>query len=164
MIEDMMVVNGWYLTGIPGLDRPNFETLEGLAINSANVETVDGVTNKKKRFSTQIIDFGEATLTRPFYSNVDDYALQIFAIACIRQGYKVDVTAVKRHKNRDVAAFLLKDFRISSVQFPTWDVAGEDKFVVTYPFTYDDFYVVPLEFQVTNQPSLGSPTLNQPIG
>lgn len=163
MVEDLMVVNGWYLEGIPGLDKPNFETLEGLQINSNNVETVDGVTNKKKRFSSQLVDFGEGTLARPFQSNVDDYALQIFSIACIRQGYKVDVVAVKRHKNRDVAAFLLKDFRIGSVQFPTFNVEGEEKFIVTYAFTYDDMFLVPLEFNITNQPSLGTPVLNQPI-
>lgn len=163
MVEDLMVVNGWYLTGIPGVQSPNFETLEGLQINGSNVETVDGVTNKKKRFSSQLVDFGEGTLTRPFQSNVDDYALQIFSIACIRQGYKVDVNAIKRHKNRDVASFLLKDFRIGSVQFPTFNVEGEEKFVVTYPFTYDDLFVVPLQFQVTSQPALGTPVLNQPI-
>ena len=163
-MEDLMVVNGWYLNGLPGVQRPNFETLEGLSVEGGNVETVDGVTNKKKRFSDQLINFGDGSLTRPFQSNVDDYALQIFSIACIRQGYKVDVTAIKRHKNRDVAAFLLKDFRISAVQFPTFNVEGAEKFVVTYPFTYDDLFLVPLAFEVTNQPSLSSPILNGTIG
>lgn len=162
-VEDMMVVNGWYLDGIPGLQYPNFETLDGIEINSENVETVDGVTNKKKRFSDQIVDFGTGTLTRPFQSNVDDYALQIFSIACIRQGYKVDVTATKRHKQVNVFSLLLKDFRIGSIKLPTFNVEGKEKFVVNYPFTYDDVYMIPLRFEVTNTPTLGTPAIGSNI-
>lgn len=164
MVNDMMVTNGWVLEGIPGVSLPHFETLEGVSINSNTVETVDGITNKKKRFSTQIMDFAEMTLTRPFQSNVDDYALQIFAIACIKQGYKIDVTAVKRHKNVDVFTLLFRDFRFVSVQLPTLDVQGEEKFSVTYPATCDEWFMIPNRFEVNNPATLGTPAINKPIG
>jgi len=164
MVKDLMVTNGWILEGIPGLVEPHFETLTGLSIGGESVETVDGVTNKKKKFSDQIVDYSDITLTRPFQSDVNDYALQIFAIACIKQGYKIDIVATKRHKQIDVFSMLLKDFRMSAIQFPDFNVEGREKFVVTYPATIDDAYMVPLQFDVTNQPNLVTPVLNSVIG
>lgn len=159
-----MVQNGWYLEGIPGASQnPHFETLEGLQVGGNSVESVDGVTNKKKRYSSQIMDFGEVTLTRPWQSDVDDYAIHIFAMACIRLGYKIDVVAYKRHKQTNVFSCLLKDFRIVNIQFPNWDVAGEDKFVVTYNASYDDMFLTPLQFQVNQNVNLQTPTIGVAI-
>lgn len=163
-VQDLMVQNGWYLEGIPGASaNPHFETLEGLGIGATNVETVDGVTNKKKRYSSQIMDYKEITLTRPFQSNEDDYALHIVAMACIRLGFKMNISAVKRHKQVNVFACLLRDFRILDVAFPNFNVEAEEKFIVTYMASIDDMFLTPLRFQVTNNVTLPSPTLNVPI-
>ena len=155
-VKDLVVLNGYRISGVPGLsDNPHFETFEGLKISGEEVSTVDGVTNKRKKFSGQVVDFGDLTMGRPFQSNEDDYALQILAMACIKLGYKFDVLLIKYHKSQEIFNILLKDFRIKSVNFPTFDVESVEKMVVTYEASCDDAYLVPVQFSVQSAlPSL----------
>ncbi|MCE7766847.1 hypothetical protein GQL56_29930, partial [Pseudomonas putida] len=63
--NDLYVNNGWYLE-IPGLVSPHFETLEGVQKAANKVSIVDAGSNKKYQFGTQIIDFGEMSLSRTY--------------------------------------------------------------------------------------------------
>lgn len=134
---DLLVTNGWYLE-IAGLVSPHFETLDGLGITSNSVELVDAGTNKKHKFPTQILDFGELTLTRTAQNNADDATLAQITDDCIRRGLKFDCAVVKLHNQEEVFRILLRGFRITAYTFPTFDVGGEEKFTYNYTCTVDD--------------------------
>lgn len=137
-IKDVLVTNGWYLE-LPGVVSGHFETLEGLQKNTTDVEMVDGGTNKKVSFGGQVIDYGKLTLTRPLQNNADDVALKDLADEMVATGKKINVTAVKMHKGQELFRVLIEGFRISSYKYPTLNVAGTEKFMVTYTAGYDDF-------------------------
>jgi hypothetical protein len=99
--KDLFVQNGWYLE-LPGLNAPHFETLEGVQENSNTVEIVDAGTNKKHKFGTQIIDYGEMTLTRTRQGTPEDALLSAMVKECIERGLKVPCVAVKLHKQQEV--------------------------------------------------------------
>jgi hypothetical protein len=91
--QDVYVANGWYLNiPVPGImSDAIFETLEGMQKQSGTVETVDAGTNRKYKFSTQLTDYGEMTLTRSYQGNVTDRALEILVNQMIENGLKLPV-------------------------------------------------------------------------
>lgn len=143
--QDLYVVNGWYLTiPVPGIgSNALFETLEGMQKTSGSVEIVDAGTNKKFKFGDQIIDFGEMTLTRTYQGNTVDRAIEALVNACIENGLKLPVTAVKIHNKKEVFTVVFENFRFVSSTFPTWDTGGTEKFTVSYGATCDDWAIVP---------------------
>lgn len=138
---DLYVVNGWYLE-IPGLVSPHFETLEGVQKTSNKVDIVDAGTNTKYKFGTQIIDFGEMTLTRTYQGTVDDITLETLVQTMIQEGLKLPVTAIKMHNKREVFRIQFDGFNIHSTTMPTFDVNGEEKFLVQYMATCDGWRIV----------------------
>lgn len=138
---DLYVVNGWYLE-IQGLVSPHFETLEGVGKSSNKVEIVDAGTNKKFKFGTQIIDFGELSLTRTYQGTADDISLERLVDRMITTGLKLDVSAVKLHNKVEVFRILLSGFNFQSSKYPTFDVNGEEKFSVSYMATCDDYKLI----------------------
>jgi hypothetical protein len=139
---DLLVTNGWYLEGLPGLVSPHFETLEGIQVVSNSVEIVDAGTNKKHRFSSQILDYGTMTLTRTLQGNLQDSILQGLAETMIRFGAKYNVRGIKLHHQAPAFIVLFQGFRISAVNFPTWDVNAEEKHLVTYAATADEWTII----------------------
>jgi hypothetical protein len=145
---DLYVTNGWYIeipsfASFPGLQSPHFQTLEGLGIDSGTVDIVDAGTNIKYKFPTQILDFTEITLTRTLDGGPDDAALDILAQLCLRQGVKVPVVSiVKMHNQQEVFRVQAQGFRLLSEKFPTMDINGEDKFLMTYRATIDQYQKV----------------------
>lgn len=139
--KDLFVTNGWYFE-IPGLISPHFETLEGVQKTANKVEIVDAGTNKKYKFGTQIIDFGDLSITRTYQGTVDDIALEKLVDLMIGEGLKLPVTAVKLHNRQEVFRVQMDGFNIHSKQMPTFDVNAEEKFTVTYQATCDDWRIV----------------------
>lgn len=144
--KDAYVVNGWYLSipvaGI--LSNGIFETLEGLGKSSGVVEIVDAGTNRKHKFSDQITDFKEMTLTRTYQGNETDRALEALVNIMIEQGLKLPVTAVKMHHGKEVLSFAFEGFSFHSSDFPTFDVNGTEKFTVSYMATCDGWEPIPV--------------------
>lgn len=144
---DVMVVNGWYLDlseisdiGIDAL----FQTLEGVGRSNGTVEVVDAGTNKKLKFSDQIIDFSEMTLTRTYQNNKIDKAMQDLISEMLSTGLKLDeVIAVKMHNGVQVMRYLFTGFRFSSEENPAFDTEGTEKFTVSYKATCDDYVQLP---------------------
>lgn len=134
--KDLYVSNGWYLE-IPGLTSPHFETLEGIQRNSNDVEIVDAGTNKKHKFGTQIIDFGDMTITRTRQGTPDDALISAIARECIERGLKIPVVAVKMHKQVEVFRIVFDGFRFKTHSLPTFDVNSEDKFIESFGATCD---------------------------
>jgi len=144
---DAMVVNGWYLDlseisdiGINAL----FQTLEGVSRSNGTVEVVDAGTNKKLKFSDQLIDYSEMTLTRTYQNNKIDTVMEDLITESLSTGLKLDeVIAVKMHNGVQVKRILFTGFRFLSEEHPTWDTEGTEKYTVSYKATCDDYVILP---------------------
>lgn len=143
--QDVYVTNGWYLN-IPFAGIMNnglFETLEGIQKSSGLVEVVDAGTNKKYKFTDQLTDYGELTLTRPYNGSAADRAMEALVSTMIETGAKLPVTAVKMHQGKEVFTIVFEGFAFHSTSFPTLDVAGTEKFMVTYTAHCDGWTIIP---------------------
>jgi len=135
---DLYVTNGWYLE-LPGIVSPHFETLEGVSQNSNTVAIVDSGTNRRYKFGTQIIDYGDMTLTRTLQGTPDDVVLDATVVAMIQLGLKVNAVAIKLHHLVEAFRLIFEGFRVVSVAYPSFDVNGEEKFLMQYSCTCDGF-------------------------
>lgn len=144
--QDVYVANGWYLNiPVPGImSDAIFETLEGMQKQSGTVETVDAGTNRKYKFSTQLTDYGEMTLTRSYQGNATDRALEILVNQMIENGLKLPVQAVKMHNGKEVFTIVFEGFRFLSAKYPTFDISSEEKFTVSYGATCDGWDIIPV--------------------
>lgn len=144
--QDIYVANGWYLNiPVPGImSDAIFETLEGMQKQSGTVETVDAGTNRKYKFSTQLTDYGEMTLTRSYQGNATDRALEVLVNQMIENGLKLPVQAVKMHNGNEVFTIVFEGFRFLSANYPTFDIASEEKFTVSYGATCDGWDIIPV--------------------
>ena len=144
--QDIYVANGWYLNiPVPGImSDAIFETLEGMQKQSGTVETVDAGTNRKYKFSTQLTDYGEMTLTRSYQGNATDRALEVLVNQMIENGLKLPVQAVKMHNGKEVFTIVFEGFRLLSANYPTFDIASEEKFTVSYGATCDGWDIIPV--------------------
>lgn len=144
--QDIYVANGWYLNiPVPGImSDAIFETLEGMQKQSGTVETVDAGTNRKYKFSTQLTDYGEMTLTRSYQGNATDRALEVLVNQMIENGLKLPVQAVKMHNGKEVFTIVFEGFRFLSANYPTLDIASEEKFTVSYGATCDGWDIIPV--------------------
>lgn len=143
--QDVYVTNGWYLDipvngiGTNGL----FETLEGISMSSGVVEIVDAGTNRKFKFGDQMTDFGELTLTRPYNGTAADRALEQLVKDMIQTGLKVPVKAIKMHHGEEVLTIVFDGFAFQSATYPSFDVNGTDKFMVSYTAHCDGWSIIP---------------------
>ena len=144
--QDVYVANGWYLNiPVPGImSDAIFETLEGMQKQSGTVETVDAGTNRKYKFSTQLTDYGEMTLTRSYQGNATDRALEIVVNQRIDNGLNLPVQAVKMHNGKEVFTIVFEGFRFLSANYPTFDISSEEKFTVSYGATCDGWDIIPV--------------------
>lgn len=143
--QDVYVVNGWYLNiPVAGINADGlFETLEGMSKSSGVVEVVDAGTNKKFKFTDQLTDYGEMTLTRPYNGSAADRAMEVLVNTMIENGLKLPVTAVKMHQGQEVLTIIFEGFAFNAVNYPTFDVGGSDKFTVSYTAHCDGWTILP---------------------
>ena len=144
--QDVYVTNGWYLNiPVPGIMADGlFETLEGMSKSSGVVEVVDAGTNRKYTFPDQLTDYGEMTLTRPYNGSAADRAMEALVTTMIENGIKVPVSAVKMHQGKEVFTILFEGFSFSAANYPTFDVAGTEKFTVSYTAHCDGWTILPV--------------------
>jgi hypothetical protein len=136
---DLLVANGWYLE-LPGIVSPHFETLSGLSKTTGRVEIVDAGTNIRYNFPSQILSFGEITLTRTYDGSPLDIALEALVDECIERGLKVQGNLVKLHHQREAFRLAMEDFQFSARNFPDFDVNSEDKFLMSYTANVGAFF------------------------
>ena len=143
--QDIYVTNGWYLNiPVPGIMADGlFETLEGVSKSSGVVEVVDAGTNRKYKFTDQLTDYGEMTLTRPYNGSTADRAMEALVTTMIENGIKVPVSAIKMHQGKEVFTILFEGFSFSAANYPTFDVAGTEKFTVSYTAHCDGWTILP---------------------
>lgn len=144
--QDALVVNGWHLNlPVPGiLSEGLFETLEGMGKSSGNVEMVDAGSNHVYNFTDQLTRYDEMTLTRTYQGNATDRAMEALVSTMIETGLKLPATAVKMHHGQEVFTIVFEGFRFTAVKMPTLDVAGSDKFTVSYTAMCDGWEIVPV--------------------
>lgn len=144
--QDAYVVNGWYLNlPVPGiLSEGLFETLEGMGKSSGNVAMVDAGSNHVYNFTDQLTRYDEMTLTRTYQGNATDRAMEALVSTMIETGLKLPATAVKMHHGNEVFTIVFEGFRFTAVKMPTLDVAGSDKFTVSYTAMCDGWEIVPV--------------------
>ena len=144
--QDVYVANGWYLNiPVAGINSDGlFETLEGMGKSSGVVEVVDAGTNKKYKFTDQLIDYSEMTLTRPYNGSAADRAMEVLVNTMIENGLKLPVTAIKMHQGKEVFTIIFEGFAISAANYPTLDVGSSDKFTVSYTAHCDGWTIVPV--------------------
>lgn len=144
--QDVYVVNGWYLNiPVPGIMSDGlFETLEGMQKSSGTVEVVDAGTNRKYKFTDQLVDYGEMTLTRPYNGSAADRAMEVLVNTMIENGLKLPVTAIKMHQGKEVLTIIFEGFAFNAANYPTMDVAGTDKFTVSYTAHCDGWAILPV--------------------
>ena len=127
---DAIVVNGWYLDLSEISDigfNALFQTLEGVSRSNGTVEVVDAGTNKKLKFSDQLIDYSEMTLTRTYQNNKIDTVMEDLVTEMLTTGLKLDeVIAVKMHNGVQVKRILFTGFRFLSEEHPTLDTEGSE--------------------------------------
>lgn len=143
--QDIYVTNGWYLN-IPmeGIQTDGlFETLEGMGMESGVVEVVDAGSNTKFKFSDQMVDYSNMTLTRPYNGSAADRAMETLVKTMIQTGLKLPVTAIKMHHGKEVFTVIFEGFSFNSANYPTFDVAGTDKFMVSYQAHCDGWTILP---------------------
>ena len=144
--QDIYVTNGWYLNiPVPVIMADGlFETLEGMSKSSGVVEVVDAGTNRKYKFTDQLTDYGEMTLTRPYNGSTADRAMEALVTTMIENGIKVPVSAVKMHQGKEVYTILFEGFSFSAANYPTFDVAGTEKSTVSYTAHCDGWTILPV--------------------
>lgn len=144
--QDVYVANGWYLNiPVPGIMADGlFETLEGMSKQSGVVEVVDAGTNKKYKFTDQLTDYGEMTLTRPYNGSAADRAMEVLVNTMIENGIKLPVTAVKMHQGKEVLTIIFEGFAFSAANYPTFDVGSSEKFMVSYTAHCDGWTILPV--------------------
>lgn len=144
--QDVYIVNGWYLNiPVPGIMADGlFETLEGMGKSTGVVEVVDAGTNKKYKFTDQLVDYQDMTLTRPYNGSAADRAMEVLVNTMIETGLKLPVTAVKMHNGKEVMTIIFEGFAFFSASYPTFDTGGAEKFTVSYQAHCDGWTILPV--------------------
>ena len=73
-----------------------------------------------------------------------DRAMETLVNTMIENGIKCAVTAVKMHQGSEVFTIIFEGFAFSAANYPTFDVAGSDKFTVSYTAHCDGWTIVPV--------------------
>lgn len=143
--QDVYVVNGWYLDiPVEGINTDGlFETLEGMGKSTGVVEVVDAGTNRKYKFTDQLTDYSEMTLTRAYNGSTADRAMETLVNTMIENGLKLPVKAVKMHQGKEVLTIVFEGFAFSAASYPTFDIGGSDKFMVSYTAHCDGWQIIP---------------------
>lgn len=137
----VFVTNGWYLE-LPGLVSPQFETLSGLSKKTGTVEVVDAGTNVKYKFSSQIVDFGEITLTRPYDGSSDDILMRAMANSSITEGVKYAGVLVKQNFGVEVYRIAFEGLRFVEENYPDFNKEAEEKQAISYACTVDSWLLL----------------------
>lgn len=138
--QDALVVNGWYIE-LPGI-TPLFRSLDGIQKMTENVEIVDAGSNRKFKFGSQIIDFGNFTLVRQFDGSQDDSIVQGIADECVETGLKFPARLVKLHWGKEIFSLGFEGFRFSGYTYPALNTAGQETFDVTFQATVDNVFKI----------------------
>lgn len=139
---DLYTANHWYFE-VAGLISPHFHTLEGVEQKSGEVFIVDGSTNIKHKFSSQLKDYGDVTLTRAMDGSVDDQTMRVLVQKCMNEGFRFDGNLVKMHNGREVFRILFLGCRIKNYAHPSLKTDSEERYDVKYILSVSEWVEIP---------------------
>ena len=135
---DLYTNNHWYFE-IPGLISPHFHTLEGIEQKSGEVFIVDGSTNIKHKFSSQLKEYNDIVLTRSMDGSVDDATMRVLVQKCMNEGFRFDGNLVKMHNGQEVFRILFLGCRIKNYAHPSLKTDGEEKYDNKYTLSVSEW-------------------------
>lgn len=130
------VTNGWYFE-LPGLVSPHFEQISGISKKTGNVQIVDAGSNIKYNFSSQILDFGQISLSRTRDGSSDDRVMAGLVEASIATGAKFAGVMVKLHFGKEVYRIAFTGLKFMEENRPEYNTSSEEKELVQYTATVD---------------------------
>jgi len=139
---DQLTANHWYFE-IPGLISPLFHSLEGIEQKSGEVSIVDGATNIKHKFSSQLKEYSDVTLTRTMDGSIDDQTMRVLVNKCMNEGLRFDGNLVKLHNGREVFRILFLGCRIKNYAHPSLKTDGEEKYDNKYTLSVSEWVEIP---------------------
>lgn len=135
---DLYTNNHWYFE-IPGLISPHFHTLEGIEQKSGEVFIVDGSTNIKHKFSSQLKEYNDIVLTRGMDGSVDDQTMRVLSQQCMNEGFRFDGNLVKMHNGQEVFRILFLGCRIKNIAHPSLKTDGEERYDIKYTLSVSEW-------------------------
>ena len=139
---DLYTNNHWYFE-IPGLISPHFHTLEGIEQKSGEVFIVDGSTNIKHKFSSQLKEYNDIVLTRGMDGSVDDETMKVLTQKCMNEGFRFDGNLVKMHNGQEVFRILFLGCRIKNYAHPSLKTDGEERYDNKYTLSVSEWVEIP---------------------
>ena len=139
---DLYTNNHWYFE-IPGLISPHFHTLEGIEQKSGEVFIVDGSTNIKHKFSSQLKEYNDIVLTRGMDGSVDDETMKGLTQKCMNEGFRFDGNLGKMHKGQEVFRILFLGCRIKNYAHPSLKTDGEERYDNKYTLSVSEWVEIP---------------------
>ena len=139
---DLYTNNHWYFE-IPGLISPHFHTLEGIEQKSGEVFIVDGSTNIKHKFSSQLKEYNDIVLTRGMDGSVDDETMKVLNKKCMNEGFRFDGNLVKMHNGQEVFRILFLGCRIKNYAHPSLKTDGEERYDNKYTLSVSEWVEIP---------------------
>ena len=100
---------------------------------------MDGGTNVRHKFSSQIKDYGNITLTRAYDGSVDDTAIRVLTDLSLNTCSRFDGNLVKLHCGQEVFRILFLGMRIMEEVHPTLSTEAEDKYDVKYSLSVSEW-------------------------
>ena len=135
---DLYTNNHWHFE-VPGLISPHFHTLEGIEQKSGEVSIVDGSTNIKHKFSSQLKEYNDITLTRAMDGTVDDQTMRALSQQCMNEGFRFDGSLVKMHNGQEVFRILFLGLRIKNIAHPSLKTDGEERYDIKYTVSVSEW-------------------------
>tara|TARA_Y100000034_G_scaffold29728_1_gene36158 strand:+ start:33556 stop:33996 length:441 start_codon:yes stop_codon:yes gene_type:complete len=140
---DLYTNNHWYFE-IPGLVSPHFHMLEGIEKKSGEVSIVDGSTNIKHKFSSQLMEFNDIVLTRAMDGSIDDESMKELVRLSLDYGQRFDGQLIKMHNHQEVFRILFLGLRIKNVAHPSLDTSAEERYDIKYTVSVSEWVEVGL--------------------
>lgn len=138
---DLYTSNHWTLE-IPGLVSPHFHKVEGIEQKSGEVSIVDGSTNIKHKFSSQLKEYNDIVITRAMDGSVDDQTMKVLVQQCMNIGFTFDAMLVKMHNGQEVFRILILGARIKNYAHPSLDTSAEERYDLKYTLSVSEWIEV----------------------
>ena len=135
---DALTANHFYIE-MAGLVSPHFQKIEGISKKSGEVVIIDGSTNTKHKFSDQLKEVGDITLTRVYDGSVDDITMRLLVEQCLNEGFRFDINMVKMHNGQEAFRIIILGMRIKEVQHPNYDTGSTERLEVKYVCSVSDY-------------------------
>jgi len=140
--DDLYASSHWTFE-IAGMKSPNFQKLSGLSKKVGEIKMVDGSTNITHKFSSQIKDFGEITLTRPKDGSIDDAAMMALEKFSLDSGNRIDGQLIKLHNGVEVFRIMFFGLQMKEVKHPDFDTSAESSYDMQYTFSVSEWEEIP---------------------